>query len=331
MKIFILVLLVLSLIIAGCNDRKIMDALQEKYGGEIDSVRSSSNSTTYEQDFILCEEEKLKGDCKSRDFRDFDSLEQVSRSQGKRIFKDPDKYLLISELFDKRLGIIDKESFTLCIGSIRYNWDSDNPDIVIKMEGTNCDTTLVTNFNPIWLDEQALKNEGFKTRKTLLGDREVFEVYKIEKHRKGDRETTESFYFDSQDLTPIKEISTSVRLFDLLIDGKEVSHIGLKKDESSTKLSINDIEDSEFILPEEIANLEVCSYTMDEYKEYFYKIKEMRDRLLSKTMETQQKVSEEEFNDYENLRIQIPPARCLGEQPRSYQEYLDATSWSWQA
>lgn len=330
-KVLLSIFLLSIFLISGCVNQAIINSFQKKYGGEINSLKFDIKSTTYSNTFKVCSLGESGTDCKPKSFSNFDNLEKINMDIKKLSIKKPDKYFMITESNDYIQGKTDHEIGDLCTGSISEIWDSNYPKMIIKETGFSCNNFInLISSNNILTIARRISNLRAKVTKTTLDGREVIEVYKKEKRTSPDIETEFWMYFDAKDYTPIKEIEINKEIFDKLIDGNEVTHIRYRKTITEYRLfEINNVLNSEFVLPKEIKDLGRCSFTSEERQKAFDLLKEARDKLSEKEIETQQKVSKEEFDNYELLRINFPYDKCRKEKPRFYEDYLTATEWSW--
>lgn len=327
-KFLLTFLIIILFLISGCVSQTLKRNLESKYDVEINSFREGSKSIRYSSEFRICQRGEQSNNCKPKNYRDFDNLEEKSSYSSKVLSKKPDMFFVESETNDKDNQIF-AHTISLCINNKNELWDSRFPDFIFSETNYPCERFGSFGEAIILRIKSALQEVRPRVRQTQLDGRNVIEIYGKDKGSKFEEEAF--IYLDAQELSPYKSIEKKVwEPYDLLINGEEVTHFELVKNTRETlTFGLNDVQDSEFFFPENIKNLRRCSYTTDDVNKAGELFRAELDRLTTLEVETQQKISEEDFNKLEELRISFPMSKCKGFKPRPYKDYLNSQSWNW--
>ena len=321
MRVVIVTLIFGIFLLSSCTNSQLIRDIESKYDVELNSYREESKETRYSNEFKICERGERSDTCKPHNYRDFNDLKVESTYVSKILSKAPDKFFAEQEINENNKVI---HTIALCVGDTNEIWDSQYPDIILSQTGWDCNSG---NFGAERLEriKQALVSIWPRVRPTTLDGRDVLEISGRESS--GKLETEGFLFLNADDYSPYKTVEEQVwEPFDLLVGGEEVTHFRLSKKVKETLVfGLNDVEDREFVFPENIAHLRRCSYTTEEADRGGELFRSDLERTTSAEAENQQPMSETDFNSLENARVNIPSNKCNSLKPRLYSEYL--ASW----
>ncbi|MBI5803927.1 hypothetical protein HY450_01655 [Candidatus Pacearchaeota archaeon] len=310
-------------------------------------------------------EEASGGPCIEREVNiDYDALPIYENFGGIIAFDKPNNFLSYLQRDNYKYTEFDHNTFFFCDENKAYAYDGDYPNIILELDVSEHQDICLTNIlskAKIISDLKEFKELNPRVRKKLtLDGREVIEIYW--KHGK----ETGFIYFDANDYKYIKSVERrKEEPYDRLVEGEGlVSFMEFKQNVYAKSVDL-DVSDVEFALwdgkredvpnfrdmmrcPVDVKPIPFPRPSNPDYKatpiQYgnvmVYnpadaKIIEQLDKLgkeLSQLERNEFKdVSEEQWNEYESLRVSLPQARCSGEKPISYKLYnelLKGTGYS---
>ncbi len=309
-------LFVLLIALSGCSYQAIEKGLREAYPNGVTSFKFSDTYTTYSDTFRVCDSNNAPDGCKPQGYADFDNLEETDSFTMVLTIKSPDKFIRV----DYPSRDAQPSQFMMCSGTTLYSWDAkQTPAVIIAMEHTpSCDDVVASFleiYSPAFL-VQRIKKLNLQMRITGLDGKDVIELHSKTGFLKNRQEELLA-YLDAKTYSPLIATETMKEIFDLVIEGKEITHITLEKKVTDNNFfEVNTVSDEEFAIPEELKDIPVCSFTIEEATAAY-------DRFVAEAP-YKEFFAKEEFEKYEDLRVSQPSNKCLNEKPRNYQDYRDS-------